>query len=405
MAGIAVKIAATPTALAGSRPPRAQRVLVRSATLCRSRDSGVAGRDSVIASRLVISVFFFLLPPQFRHRFQKIQAIPLNTQKFKCIYINRMILMDSTAFLPASLDDLAKTLKASDHHFPILRQWEGLEWRMGEEDVLDAVGGRRRLIDVRRARLEMAQRKGVFPYDHVRGGDVQMKAEKELPPKEAFFNRLSGAHISEEEYAFAQRVWRVFGCRNMMDYTTMYMEIDTYLLAEAVMNMRKTLYDEFELDMCQYLSLPMMAKDIMLKVTDAKIGLISDYDMVLLIQRGIRGGMSYIGQRLAELDVTFGERSGGDDNDKTDSDDSGGGCDGSASSDSSSGAGEGEDEEEGKGEKGKWKEKKKEEKKKKKKKKKKKEKKKGDKCSGKFARATDPVTGEPRTILYVDANK
>jgi hypothetical protein len=242
-----------------------------------------------------------------------------------------MILMDSTAFLPASLDDLAKTLKASDHHFPILRQWEGLEWRMGEEDVLDAVGGRRRLIDVRRARLEMAQRKGVFPYDHVRGGDVQMKAEKELPPKEAFFNRLSGAHISEEEYAFAQRVWRVFGCRNMMDYTTMYMEIDTYLLAEAVMNMRKTLYDEFELDMCQYLSLPMMAKDIMLKVTDAKIGLISDYDMVLLIQRGIRGGMSYIGQRLAELDVTFGERSGGDDdNDKTDSDDSGGGGDGSA---------------------------------------------------------------------------
>jgi hypothetical protein len=303
---------------------------------------------------------FFLLPPQFRHRFQKIQAIPLNTQKFKCIYINRMILMDSTAFLPASLDDLAKTLKASDHHFPILRQWEGLEWRMGEEDVLDAVGGRRRLIDVRRARLEMAQRKGVFPYDHVRGGDVQMKAEKELPPKEAFFNRLSGAHISEEEYAFAQRVWRVFGCRNMMDYTTMYMEIDTYLLAEAVMNMRKTLYDEFELDMCQYLSLPMMAKDIMLKVTDAKIGLISDYDMVLLIQRGIRGGMSYIGQRLAELDVTFGERSGGDDNDKTDSDDSGGGGDGSAS-DSSSGAGEGEDEEEGKGEKGKWKRRRREE--------------------------------------------
>jgi hypothetical protein len=115
------------------------------------------------------------------------------------------------------------------------------------------------------------------------------------------------------------------------------------------------------------------------------------------------GGMSYIGQRLAELDVTFGERSGGgDDNDKTDSDDSGGGDDGSAS-DGSSGAGEGEDEEEGKGEKGKWKKKKKE--KKKKKKKKKKEKKKRDKCSGKFARATDPVTGEPRTILYVDANK
>jgi hypothetical protein len=231
-------------------------------------------------------------------RIESISAIPLNTQRFKCIFINSMTLMDSTAFLPSSLDELARTLRVSDHEFGILRQWEKLA-----ADIEECDGDEEKKAELEKDRFEAATRKGVFCYDHVTGGDIQLKRERRLPPKEAFHNRLTDENASDEDYAFAQKVFDLFACRNMMDYARLYMEIDVFLLAEAVMNMRKTLYDEFKLDMCQYLSLPMMAKDIMLKVSGAEIELISDYDMVMMVQRGIRGGMSFIGQRLVELET------------------------------------------------------------------------------------------------------
>jgi hypothetical protein len=101
MAGIAVKIAATPTALAGSRPPRAQRVLVRSATLCRSRDSGVAGRDSVIASRLVISVFFSFFPRSFAIASRKFKP-SLEHAKVQ-VYLHQPHDLDGLHRLPAGI--------------------------------------------------------------------------------------------------------------------------------------------------------------------------------------------------------------------------------------------------------------------------------------------------------------
>jgi hypothetical protein len=237
-------------------------------------------------------------------RIERISAIPLNSQRFKCIFINRMTLMDSTAFLPSSLDELARTLRVSDHEFGILRQWPKLRLSPEEEEEEEEESLTEEEKEaLEKKRFEAATRKGVFCYDHVTGGDMQLKRESHLPPLASFHNRLTGENATEEEYAFAQSVFDMFRCRNMMDYARLYMEIDVFLLAEAVMNMRKTLYEEFRLDMCQYLSLPMMAKDVMLKVTGAEIELISDYDMVLMLQRGIRGGMSFIGQRLVELDA------------------------------------------------------------------------------------------------------
>ena len=77
-------------------------------------------------------------------RVQRIQAIALNTQKFKCIFLNKMVLMDSTAFLDASLNTLTDTLAKSGHEFGILKQWRGLRrMRGGEIDdgATDGGGG------------------------------------------------------------------------------------------------------------------------------------------------------------------------------------------------------------------------------------------------------------------------
>ncbi len=224
---------------------------------------------------------------KFNDRIFSLSAIPLNTQKFKTFTINEnIVFLDSMAFLPDSLDKLVGNLKASGSSFPLLEQVLG-----GAKDDNNSDKNVEKL-------KSLLIRKGVYPYSFA----TSIKALEDcrtLPPREAFYNDLNDAELSEEDYEHAQRVWDAFGCETMMDYTVLYVRSDVVLLAEAFYDMRGNIWKEFELDMCAYLSLPMLAKDIMLKYTGAEIELISDEEMSTMIQSGIRGGLSFINKRFA----------------------------------------------------------------------------------------------------------
>ena len=204
---------------------------------------------------------------------KEIKAIPLNTEKFKMVKIGRCVLMDSMAFLGASLDNLVKTLKASNHSFPILKQW---------------------MRDTNQR--ELILRKGVYPYEFATSLNV-LRDTCTLPKKEEFFSLLSGEHITDGDYQHATNVWNSFQCRDMCDYTELYVRADTYQLAEAMLELRESVISEFNIDLCHYLSLPMMAKDIMLKFTNVEMELMSDVEMIHMIRSNIRGGLSYVNTR------------------------------------------------------------------------------------------------------------
>lgn len=212
-----------------------------------------------------------------------IDAIPLNTEKFKMLKLNRCVLLDSLAFLNASLDQLVETLKVSNHNFPIMHQWSTR-------------------IDGGEEKMRLLRSKGVYPYEYVTDMEVVTNTTA-LPPREAFHSRLSGRHITPEEYAFAKKVWREFDCRSLRDYTDLYCKADTYQLAEAVMELRESIFSEFNIDLCHYLSLPMMTKDIMLKYTRVEIEMMSDIDMIQFVKANIRGGLSYVSTRHFDVDV------------------------------------------------------------------------------------------------------
>ena len=205
-----------------------------------------------------------------------ISAIPINTQKFKSFTLNGNIhFLDSYAFMSASLAELVSTLKASNHDFPIMRQFVDSD----EE-------------------LELLTRKGIYPYSFATSHEKLVKCEH-LPSKEEFVNEIGDVPIDDKDYAFAKKVWHAFACNNMMEYTALYVKSDVYLLAECIVDMRNRLWNKFGLDMCAYLSLPMMALDIMLKTTNAEIELIRDQEMSDVLQKNIRGGLSFINQRYA----------------------------------------------------------------------------------------------------------
>ena len=201
---------------------------------------------------------------------RSLNAIPLNTQRFKVLIINKCTLLDSLSFLNDSLEKLVTTLVASNHPFPILRQWLTDEEKLG-----------------------LLLRKGVFPYQFVDSFEKVTAAREALPPIEEFYSDLSGKTVSEEDYTTAKTVWSNFGCSSLTDYTKIYVRSDTYLLAEALLELRNNIFEEFKIDLAHFFSLPHMAKDIMLKMTKVEMGLMHDTDMINMVRSNIRGGLSY----------------------------------------------------------------------------------------------------------------
>jgi hypothetical protein len=118
-----------------------------------------------------------------------------------------------------------------------------------------------------------------------------------LPPKEAFFSELNHEEISDEDYAHAQKVWNEFQCKTFRDYHDLYNVSDVLILADVFENFRDVCMKHYKLDPAWYYTSPGLAWDACLKMTKIKLELLSDPDMLRMIQKGTRGGISMISNR------------------------------------------------------------------------------------------------------------
>ena len=71
----------------------------------------------------------------------------------------------------------------------------------------------------------------------------------------------------------------------------MYVQSDTALLADVFENFRDKCIETYELDPAHFLSAPGLAWKAYLKKTNVKLELLTDNDMLLMFEKGIRGGM------------------------------------------------------------------------------------------------------------------
>jgi len=213
-----------------------------------------------------------------KSRIWNVHAIPLNTEKVKTLTINNLQILDSFAFLPSSLEKLVDNLNKSNHPYPIMNQW-----------ITDPI------------KKKLLLQKGVYPYSYFNSAH-HLKNHTSFPPRWAFFNDLNQEHISEEAYEHGLKVWDAFQCQTMAQYCSLYNSSDTILLAEAVMTMRNMVAKHFDLDMLQYLSLPHLTKDCMLYSNpDLSIEYMHDPEMIEMVRRGIRGGVSFISTRFVDV--------------------------------------------------------------------------------------------------------
>ena len=184
--------------------------------------------------------------------------------------------IDSFKFLQTSLANLVSNLQPSDF---------------------------KNLNRVIKENTSLLTRKGCYPYDYVSSIDILQ--ETKLPSKDLFYSKLYDEHISDEDYQHAIKVWDTFNCKTLQDYHDFYLKSDVLLLADVFENFRKTCLKHYKLDPCHYYTAPGLAWDAYLKETNQNLELLKDYDMLMMFERGIRGGITHISKRSAEANNKY----------------------------------------------------------------------------------------------------
>ena len=129
--------------------------------------------------------------------------------------------------------------------------------------------------------------------------------ETSLPDKKAFYSNLNLEDISDEDNGHAQKVWDLFEIRNRGKYHDLYVQSDTLLLPDVFENFRNMCLDIYGLDPVYFVLAPGLAWQACLKKTEVKLELSTDYDMLLMIEKDIRGGICQATHRYAKANNKY----------------------------------------------------------------------------------------------------
>ena len=205
---------------------------------------------------------------------EKVDTYKKKGEEIDKFFYSRYI--DSYKFLVSSLDKASKTLEDKDCKL--------LKLFLNED-------------------LNIVRKKGIFPYEWF--DSFEKLNETELPSIENFYSTLNEFSISEEEYKHAQNVWNKFNMKTFREYHDLYLKIDVLLLSDVFEKFRDVCYKSYGLDPLHYYTSPGLSWDSFFKMTKAKPELLTDYDMYLMIEKGIRGGMSMITKRYSKANNKY----------------------------------------------------------------------------------------------------
>ena len=134
-------------------------------------------------------------------------------------------------------------------------------------------------------------RKGAYPYEYM--DNWERFNETSLPNKKSFYSNLNMENIDDIDCRYGNDVFKIFGLKHLGEYHDLYVQSDTLLLADVFENFRNKCLEVYELDPAHVLSLPGLAWQACLKETNIKLELLTDYDMLLIVEEGIRGGICH----------------------------------------------------------------------------------------------------------------
>ena len=194
----------------------------------------------------------------------------------------RLRFIDSCRLMPYSLLNLVDNLSG------INNKVSEIDNKILQAALIEKFSNTYQLCNNDLNKFALFLKKGVYPYEHM---DSWKRFKEELlPDKESFYSRLNKEHIIDEDYAHAQKVWDTFKIKNLGEYHDLYVQSNTALLADVFENFRDKCLEIDELDPAHFLSSPGLSWKACLKKIKVELELLTDTDMLLLFEKGIRGG-------------------------------------------------------------------------------------------------------------------
>ena len=146
-------------------------------------------------------------------------------------------------------------------------------------------------------------KKGVYPYEYM--DDQNKFNETEIPSIEDHYSNLNLKHSSKEGHKHAHKVKNTFNIKNIEEYHDLYVQSDTAQLAATFEQFRTLCLKEYKLDPAYFCTTPGLAFEACLKMFKVELELLTDIDMVLMFEKGIRGGISLAIQRYASANNKY----------------------------------------------------------------------------------------------------
>ena len=107
--------------------------------------------------------------------------------------------------------------------------------------------------------------------------------------------------ITDADYAHAKRACKNFQIKNVGQYHDLYIQGAILLFADVSENLRNMSLIKYKLDPAKFISAPGLAWQAALKKTKVKLGLLTDIDLLLMVQKRIRGGIATLFVNMQKL--------------------------------------------------------------------------------------------------------
>ena len=250
-----------------------------------------------------ISIFFHNLAGYDSHLFIKklnvtegnIDCIPNNEEKYisfsKTIktgeYVSKrgeiknkkfkIVFKDSMKFILSSIEALVNNLSEDD--------FKNIEKYFLPEEI------------------KLLKQKGFYPYEYM--DNTEKLKDTKPPPQKAFYSKLNNKGINNHNYNHVLNVWKTLKIKSLKEYHEVYNKTDVLLLADVFEKFRDLCLKNYGLDPAHYYTAPGLAWDAMLKMTKINLELLSDVDKLLMIEKGIRGGISIISNRYGKANNKY----------------------------------------------------------------------------------------------------
>lgn len=210
-----------------------------------------------------------------------VKMIAQNSERCISFSLGNLQFIDTMQHMPSSLSTLVDNLA-----------------KVKDSKELNTTAFQQTLRHSDKDKVQLLLRKGVYPYEYMT--DWSRFNETSLPPKEAFYSKLTLEGISDKDYEHAQTVWKTFDMKTMGDYHDLYLRTDMLTLADVFEAHRALCLKTYGLDAANYFTSPGMAWDAALKLTGVELELLTDIDKYNFFETAIRGGISMVSHRHAK---------------------------------------------------------------------------------------------------------